>query len=215
MKPETEQNAIDDVPTSRPTLSFESIMKDLQDLSKNVATKNEVAVLEAKIKKLRKEKKKIKADLLAKESELAATDKKQKLYYNLFNENVKIVAELKAENESLKAKIEASQSSLTGENRVRKNSTSSIESAIPVCEKDLTHNQQPSLAICNDNSDDIHQNESTRPTKKRTYYDDDTTVVNNELKKQSLYSRPLMFDFFHKKWGKKLSLRVPPRFDES
>ena len=191
--PKIEQNVIGSVPVSRPALSFESIVKDLQDLSKSVATKNDVALLEAKIKKLGKENQKmknenqkIKADLLAKETELAAIEKKRKLYYNLFHENVKVVAELKAENESLKAEIEASKSN-TEENRVEEissSSSTSIQSAVPVndtdsdIEENQTHNPQPQLAIC-DGNDDIEQNKprSTGPANKKRQVEDDATLI--------------------------------------
>ena len=200
MIPKTERNVIVNVPVSRPAASFESIMKDLQDLSKNVATRSEIAALEAKMKKLGKENQKIKADLLAKETELAATEKKRKLYYNLFHENVKVVAELKAENESLKAEIEAAKSSATEENRVEEISNSSIQSAIPVSETDSdiddgsTQNLQPPLAICDGNVDDMEQDKprSTRPANKRARYCyDDTTLV---VKKSRKGSEPTIID---------------------
>ena len=208
MMPKTEQNVIGNVPVSRPALSFESIVKDLQDLSKSVATKNDVAILEAKIKKLGKENQKmknenqkIKADLLAKETELAAIEKKRKLYYNLFHENVKVVAELKAENESLKAEIDASKSN-TEENRVEEissSSSTSIQSAVPVdetdsdIEEDQTHNPQPQLAIC-DGNDDNEQNKprSSHPAnKKRRQVDDDATWI---VKKSRKLSAPTIID---------------------
>ena len=209
MIPKTETN----VPGSRPSLSFESIMKDLQDLSKNVASQNVVNALEAKMEKLEKENQKLKADLLSRESELVATEKKRKLYYNLFHGHVKIVAELKAENESLKAEIETSKYFLTEENKVAEISTSGTQSAIRFNEiyPDLTH-KQPLLAIGNGLA------RSTQPSNKRRYFDDDTTMNTNRFRKrseQTLHDRPPLFDFFHKKWGKKLSLRLPPRFDEN
>ena len=212
MMPKTE-NVLRKVSVSRPALSFESIMKDLQDLSKNVASQNEVDALEAKMEKLENEIQKLKADLLARENELAATEKKRKLYYNLFHGNVKIVAELKAENESLKAEIETSKYFLTEENKVEEISTSSTQSAIRFNEiySDLTH-KQPLLAIGNGLA------RSTQPPKKRRYFDDDTTMNSKRSKKRSeqiLNDRPPLFDFFHKKWGKKLSLRLPPRLDEN
>ena len=192
MIPKTERNVIVNVRVSRSAVSFESIMKDLQDLRKNVATRSEIAALEAKMKKLGKENQKIKADLLVKETELAATEKKRKLYYNLFHENVKVVAELKAENESLKAEIEASKCS--EENKVEEISNSSIQSAIPVSETDSdiddgsTQNLQPPLAICDGNVDDMEQDKprSTRPANKRARYcDDDTTLVAKKSRKRS------------------------------
>ena len=200
MIPKTERNVVGNIPVSRSAASFESIMKDLKDLSKNVATRSEVAALEAKMKKLGKENQQVKADLLAKETELAATEKKRKLYYNLFHENVKVVAELKAENESLKAEIEASKSSSTEENRVEEISNSSIQSAIRVSETDSdaddgsTQNVQPPLAICDGNVDDMEQDKprSTRPANKRARYcDDDTTLV---VKKSRKRSKPTIID---------------------
>ena len=193
MMPKTEQNVIGNVPVSRPALSFESIVKDLQDLSKSVATKNDVALLEAKIKKIGKENQKLKADVLAKETELAATEKKRKLYYNLFHENVKVVAELKAENEFLKAEIEASKSN-TEENRVEEissSSSTSIQSAVPVndtdsdIEENQPHNPQPQLAICNGN-DDTEQNKSrsTGPANKKRQVDDDATLIVKKSRKR-------------------------------
>ena len=122
--PKIEQKLIENVSVPRPSLSFESIMKDLQDLSENVATKNEVRSLESKMKMLQKENQKVKADLLARETELKAAEKKRKLYYNLFHENVKVVAELKAENECLKAEIGALKSSWNGENKLEEFPTS-------------------------------------------------------------------------------------------
>ena len=220
MIPKTETN----VPISRPSLSFESIMKDLQDLSENVATKNEVAALEAKMKKLEKENQKVKADLLARDAELKAAEKKRKLYYNLFHENVKVVAELKAENECLKAEIGALKSSWIEENKVEEISTSSILSMIPVKETDshLIQNQQPPLAICEGSSDGIEPKKSgsTRFTTKRRYCDDDTNMITNNSKKRSTqilppYGRPQLFEFFQKKWGKTLSLRASPHLDEN
>ena len=192
--PKTERNVTGNVPVSRSAALFESIIKDLQDLRRNVATTTEVAALEAKMKKLGRENQKIKADLLTKETALAATDKKRKLYYNLFHENVKVVAELKAENESLKAEIGASKSSATEEYRVEEISNSSIQSAIPINETDSdvddgsTQNHQPPLAICDGNIDDIEQDKprSTRPANKRArYYNDDTTLVAKKSKKRS------------------------------
>ena len=213
MMPKTEQNVLGKVSVTRPALSFESIMKDLQDLSKNVASQNKVDALEAKMEKLEKENQKLKADLLARESELAATEKKQKLYYNLFHGNVKIVAELKAENESLKAEIETLKYFLTKEDKVEEISTSSTPSATRFNEidSDLLH-KQPLLAIGNGLA------RSTQPSNKRKYFNDDTTMETKRSKKRSeqiLHDRPPLFDFFHKKWGKKLSLRLPPRFDEN
>ena len=220
MIPKTQTN----VPGSRPSLSFKSIMKDLQDLSENVATKNEVTSLEAKMTKLEKENQEMKADLLVRETELKAADKKRKLYYNLFHENVKVVAELKAENEYLKAEIGALKSSLNEENKFEEFPTSSILSMIPVKEtdSDLIQNQQPPLAICEGSSDGIEMKKSgsTRFTTKRRYCDDDKNMITNNSKKRSTqilppYGRPQLFEFFQKKWGKTLSLRAPPRLDEN
>ena len=224
MMPKIEQKLIENVSVPRPSLSFESIMKDLQDLSENVATKNEVTSLEVKMKKLQKENQKVKANLLARETELKAAEKKRKLYYNLFHENVKVVAELKAENECLKAEIGALKSSLIEENKVEEISTSSIQSMIPVKETDmdLVHNRQPPLAICEGSSDGIEPKKSgsARITSKRRYCDDDKNMITNNSKKRSTqilppYGRPQLFEFFQKKWGKTLSLRAPPRLDEN
>ena len=198
MIPKIEQNVIGNVPVSRPELSFESIVKDLQDLSKSVATKNDVARLEAKIKKIGKENQKLKTDLLAKETELAATEKKRKLYYNLFHENVKVVAELKAENESLKAEIEASKSN-GEENRVEEissSSSSSIQSAVPVndtdsdIEENQTDNPQPQLAICNGN-DDTEQNKPRSTANKKRQVDDGATLI---VKKSRKRKAPTIID---------------------
>ena len=101
------------------------------------------------------------------------------------------MAELKAENESLKAEIEASKSSATEENRVEEISNSSIQSAIPISETDSdvddgpTQNHQPPLAICDGNIDDIEQDKprSTRPANKRARHcDNDATLVAKKSK---------------------------------
>lgn len=156
MIPKTEQNVIGNRPTSKPSLTIKTIIKDLQDLEKSLIKQNEVEAMMAKLKKLEQENQKLKTDLSTKEIKLAATERKRKLYYNLFHENVKVLAELKNENDLLKEEIEKS---TTGVKQITESSSSSIQSAIPVNETDfdIDENSEPQLAICDTNNYDIEQ----------------------------------------------------------
>ena len=126
MIPKTEQNVIQNVPTSRSAVSLDSVIKDLQDLRKNWISKKEMEIMQAKMKKLESENTKLKTDLSTKEE-------KRLRYYNLYHENLKEVTEMKAENELLKAEIEKMKTpAITEDNQATEVSSSSFQSALPV-----------------------------------------------------------------------------------
>ena len=78
----TEKNLTSNLPVSKSPLSIKSIIKDLQELDKNLITKKELDAMKAKMKMLEEENLRIKA-------ELQATEADRKLYYNQFHQNVK------------------------------------------------------------------------------------------------------------------------------
>ena len=119
----TEKNLASNLPVSKSNLSIKSIIKDLQDLDKNLITKNELEVMKAKMTMLEEENSRLKAGL-------QATEADRKLYYNQFHQNVKEVCDLKTENESLKAEI--SSLKMTEQSNIEEIACSSFQSAIPV-----------------------------------------------------------------------------------
>ena len=63
MIPKTEKNVAFNLPVSKAPMSIKSIIKDLQDLDKNLITKNEMDEMKAKMKMLENENSRIKAEL--------------------------------------------------------------------------------------------------------------------------------------------------------
>ena len=151
MIPKTEQNVFKNIPTSRSAVSLDSVIKDLQDLRKNWISKKEMDLMQAKMKRLESENTKLKIDLANKEE-------KRLRYYNLYNENLKEVTEMKAENELLKAEIDSMKTSTTSEdNQETEVSSSSFQSALPVNEtgSDIEEDTPAAglvLAICDKNT---------------------------------------------------------------
>ena len=115
IQPKTEPNVIGNVPCSRHAMSLESFIKDLQDLNKenSLITKKELEAMKTKMKKLEIENAKLRVDLISKETDLAAktsdlaVKEEERLFYDRnFQQNVKELAKVKAENKSLKKEIE-------------------------------------------------------------------------------------------------------------
>ena len=138
IQPKTEQNIIGYVPCSRPTMSLESLIKDLQDLNKEktLITKKELEYMKTKMKKLEEENSKLKADLASKEADLAAKDadlaekEEERLFYDSnFHKNVKELTKMKAENKSLKMEIGSLKASSAEE---EKTASSAIQAALPI-----------------------------------------------------------------------------------
>ena len=165
IQPKTEQNVIGNVPCSRPAMSLESFIKDLQDLNKEntLITKKELETMKAMMKKLEKENAKLKTDSAAKDADLAAKDaviaekEEERLFYDRnFHQNVKELTKIKAENKSLKAEIASLKASSPDEQNNSECSSSSIQSAIPVnpsksADEHETTIPAPILAICENN----------------------------------------------------------------
>ena len=121
MEAETEQNVIGNVPASRSTLSIKSIIKDLQNLDKDLILKSELEAMKEKQKKLVEENSSLKTDILDHsasteklrdenerlKAELEATERDRMVYYNQYHQNGKEVGELKAEVERLKNQNQA------------------------------------------------------------------------------------------------------------
>ena len=173
----TEKILTSNLPVSKSPVSIKSIIKDLQDLDKNLITKKELDAIKAKIKMLEEENLRIKA-------ELQATEADRKLYYNQFHQNVKENYDLKTENESLKAEINSLK--MTEESNIEEIACSSFQSAIPINETESedgdeqeNHDEAPVLAI--EDRNDVVQSAaplglkrssandiSTEPEKKKT-----------------------------------------------
>ena len=157
MIPKTEQNVIVNVPASKPSISFKTVakdfqsaLKDLQHLEKSCVMKQEMEALKAKMKNLEQENRILKVDsesmqALKKENlklkaDLIAKEENRLLYNNAFDQKVKEMTELNAENEALKAKIislEGSSDPLIGniekEDRpIQELTSSSIQSAYSI-----------------------------------------------------------------------------------
>jgi len=195
MIPKTEQNVIVNVPVSKPSLSFKKVvkdfqksLKDLQHLEKSCVMKQEIEALKAKMKKLEKENGTLKADLQSLQAlkqqnfklkaDLVAKEENRLLYNNAFDQKVKEMTELNAENESLKTKIislegsnEALIEEIEQEHRpIQEQSYSSIQSAFPVNDSSTEEEASeeisetaPLLAICDeyDNTDSTRANVAT------------------------------------------------------
>ena len=180
MIPKTEQNVIQNVPTSRSAVSLDSVIKDLQDLRKNWISKKEMEIMQVKMKKLESENTKLKTDLATKEE-------KRLRYYNLYHENLKEVTEMKAENELLKAEMETMKTSaITEDNQATENSSSSFQSALPVNDTRSDNEEDvpvvgPLLAICDQNTniptENSNSNRLSELTSKRPRPDDVLVTV--------------------------------------
>ena len=122
MIPKTEQNVNVNIPASKPSISFKTVakdfqkaLKDLRHLEKTCVMKQEMEALKSQMKKLEQENGTLKVDLesmqaLKKENlklkaDLVAKEENRLLYNNAFDQKVKEMTELNAENEALKAKI--------------------------------------------------------------------------------------------------------------
>ena len=160
---------------------FEKALKDLQHLEKSCVMKQEMEALKSKMKKLEQENGTLKADLesmqaLKKENlklkaDLVAKEENRLLYNNAFDQKVKEMTELNAENEALKAKILSLEGSsdplirdIEQEDRpIQELTSSSIESALSVndtgSDEETTakiSEAAPLLAICD-------RHDKTRP----------------------------------------------------
>ena len=190
MIPKTEQNVNINVPASKSSISFKTVakdfqkaLKDLQYLEKKCVVKQEMEALIAKMKKLEQENGTLKVELesmqvLKKENlklkaDLVAKEENRLLYNNAFDQKVKEVAELNAENGALKAKIASFEGSIEplieeieqADRPIQELTSSSIQSAIPVndtgSDEEISHEIPEAaqlLAICD-------QYDNTYPTR--------------------------------------------------
>ena len=106
-------------------MSLESFIKDLQDLNKEntLITKKELEAMKTKMKKLEKENAKLKADLSAKDVDLAEKEEERLFYDRNFHQNVKELSKIKAENKILKAEIASLKTSTLEEDMISESSS--------------------------------------------------------------------------------------------